>query len=87
MSYQAVSTDIIPNSAVGSPKTEGTKPKAARLLISWFPRKFRKLKNSRSLQTYCLNFATVHCTCTVSSSACFVTSPPPPCLNTPEAEP
>jgi hypothetical protein len=33
---QAVSADIIPNSAVGifSPKTEGTKTKAATVLIS-----------------------------------------------------
>jgi hypothetical protein len=33
MSQQAVSADIIPNSAVGifSPKTEGTKTKAARV--------------------------------------------------------
>ncbi len=36
MSQQAVSADIIPNSAVGIffPKTEGTKRKAARVLIS-----------------------------------------------------
>jgi hypothetical protein len=35
MSQQAVSADIIQNSAVGifSPKTEGTKTKAARVLI------------------------------------------------------
>jgi hypothetical protein len=38
MSQQAVSADIIPNSAVGifSPKTEGTKTKSARVLISCF---------------------------------------------------
>jgi hypothetical protein len=37
MSQQAVSADIIPNSDVGifSPKTEGTKTKAAWVLISW----------------------------------------------------
>jgi hypothetical protein len=34
MSQQAVSADIIPNSAVGSPKAEGTKTEAARVLIS-----------------------------------------------------
>jgi hypothetical protein len=47
MSQQAVFSDIIPNSAVGifSPKTEGTKT-AARILISWLPRKFRSLKIS-----------------------------------------
>ncbi len=89
MSQQAVSADIIPNSAVGSPKTEGTKTKAARVLISWIPRKFKR--NSRSLQTYCLNFTTIHCT--VSLFACYVTirhyspPPPPPCLKTTEAEP
>jgi hypothetical protein len=46
MSQQVVSADIIPNSAVEifSPKTEGTKTKAARVLISWLPRKFRSLK-------------------------------------------
>jgi hypothetical protein len=35
MSQQAVSADIIPDSAVGIfyPKTEGTKTKAARVLI------------------------------------------------------
>jgi hypothetical protein len=39
---QAVSADIIQNSAVGifSPKTEGTKTKAARVLIRWLPHKF-----------------------------------------------
>jgi hypothetical protein len=39
MSQQAVYVDTIPNSAVGifSPKTEGTKAKAARVLISWLP--------------------------------------------------
>jgi hypothetical protein len=37
MSQQGVSADIIPNSAVGmfSPKTEGTKPKAARVTTSY----------------------------------------------------
>jgi hypothetical protein len=37
MSQQAVSADIIPNSAIGifSPKTEETKTKAAKILISW----------------------------------------------------
>jgi hypothetical protein len=46
MSQKAVSADIIPNSDVGilSPKTEGTKTKAARVLISWLPRKLRSLK-------------------------------------------
>jgi hypothetical protein len=46
MSQQAVSADINPNSAVRifSPKTEGTKTKAARVLISLLPRKFRRLK-------------------------------------------
>ncbi len=46
MAQQAVSADIIPNSAVGtfSPITEGTKTKAARVLISWLPRKFRSLQ-------------------------------------------
>jgi hypothetical protein len=36
MSQQAVSADIIPNSAVGiySPKTEGTETKAAKVLMS-----------------------------------------------------
>jgi hypothetical protein len=39
MSQQAVSSDTIPNSAVGifSQKIEGTKTKAARVLISWLP--------------------------------------------------
>jgi len=43
---QTVSANIIPNSDVGifSPKTEGTKTKAARVLISWLPRKFGSLK-------------------------------------------
>jgi hypothetical protein len=38
MSQQAVSADIIPNSVVGifSPKTEGTKTKAARVLVSCY---------------------------------------------------
>jgi hypothetical protein len=60
MSHQAVSADIIPNSYVGtfSPKTEGTKIKAARVLISWLPRKFRILKKFWSLQNYCLLLAT-----------------------------
>jgi hypothetical protein len=46
MSQQAVSADIIPKSNVGifSPKTEGTKTKAARVLISWLPRKLRSFK-------------------------------------------
>ena len=46
MSQQVVSADIIPNSDVGifSPKIEGTKTKAARILISWLPYKFRSLK-------------------------------------------
>jgi len=37
MSQQAVSADIIPKSNVGifSPKTEGTKTKAAWVLINW----------------------------------------------------
>jgi hypothetical protein len=45
MSQQAVSAGIIPNSAVGifSPKTEGTKTKAARVLIRWLARKFISL--------------------------------------------
>jgi hypothetical protein len=40
MSQQVFSADTIPNSAVGifSQKTEGTKTKAARVLISWLPR-------------------------------------------------
>jgi hypothetical protein len=35
MSQQVVSSDIIPNSTVGifSPKTQGTKTKAARVLV------------------------------------------------------
>jgi hypothetical protein len=42
MPWQAVSADIIPNSAaeIFSPETEGTKTKAARVLIRWLPRKF-----------------------------------------------
>jgi hypothetical protein len=38
MSQQAVSADIIPNSAIGifSPKTEGTKTQSARALISCY---------------------------------------------------
>ncbi len=40
MSQQAVSADIIPNSAVG---TFSQKTKAARVLIRWLPRKFRSL--------------------------------------------
>jgi hypothetical protein len=46
MSQQAVSADIIPNSDFGifSPETEGTKTKAARVLIGWLLRKFRSLK-------------------------------------------
>jgi hypothetical protein len=47
MSQQAVSADIISNSAVGifSPKTEGkgTKTKVARVLIRWLAHKFRSL--------------------------------------------
>jgi hypothetical protein len=45
MSQQAVSADSIPISAVGifSPKTEGRKTKAARVLIRWLARKFRSL--------------------------------------------
>jgi hypothetical protein len=45
MTQQAVSADIMKNSAVGifPPKTEGTKIKAARVLIRWFPCKFRSL--------------------------------------------
>jgi hypothetical protein len=45
VSQQAVSADIIPNSDVGifSPKTEGTKTKAARVLIRWLQHKFRSL--------------------------------------------
>jgi hypothetical protein len=45
MPQQAVSADIIPNSAVGifSPKKEGTKIKAARVLIRWLALKFRSL--------------------------------------------
>jgi hypothetical protein len=44
-SQQVVSADIIPNSAVGifSRKTEGTKTKAARVLIRWLAHKFRSL--------------------------------------------
>jgi hypothetical protein len=40
MSQQAVSAGIIPNSSVEifSPKTEGTKTKAARVLIRWLAR-------------------------------------------------
>ncbi len=46
MSQQAVSAVIIPNSDIGilSPKTYGTKTKAARVLISWLPWKFKSLK-------------------------------------------
>jgi hypothetical protein len=42
---QAVSADIIPNSAVGIffPNTEGTKTKAARVLIRWFTTQIWKL--------------------------------------------
>ncbi len=37
MAHQAVSADIIPNSAVSiSPKTEGTKTLAARVCLLWF---------------------------------------------------
>jgi hypothetical protein len=45
MSQQAVSADIIPNSAVEifSSKTEETKTKAARILIRWLPHKFGSL--------------------------------------------
>jgi hypothetical protein len=45
MSQQAVSADIITNSAVEIfyPKTEGRKTKAARVLIRWLPRKFGSL--------------------------------------------
>jgi hypothetical protein len=45
MSQQAVTVDIILNSAVGifSPKSEGTETKAARVPIRWLPRKFRSL--------------------------------------------
>ena len=40
MSPEAVSADTIPNSAVGIyfPKAEGTKTKAARVLIRWLQR-------------------------------------------------
>jgi hypothetical protein len=46
LAQQAVSVDIIPNSAVGtfSPITEGTKTTAAMVLINWLPRKFRSLQ-------------------------------------------
>jgi hypothetical protein len=42
MSQQAVSADIILNSAaeIFSPETEGTKTKAAKVLIRWLPHKF-----------------------------------------------
>jgi hypothetical protein len=45
MSQQAVSADIIPNSSVKifSPKIEGTKTKAARVLIRWLACKFKSL--------------------------------------------
>jgi hypothetical protein len=45
MSQQPVSANTIPKSAVAifSPKTEGKKTKAARVLIRWLPRKFRSL--------------------------------------------
>jgi hypothetical protein len=45
MSQQAVSADIIPNSAVGifSSQTEGTKIKVARVLIRWLAHKIRSL--------------------------------------------
>jgi hypothetical protein len=45
MSQQAVSAEIIPNSAVEifSPKTEGTKTNTARVLLSWLARKFRSI--------------------------------------------
>jgi hypothetical protein len=45
MSQQAVFADIIPNAAVEifSSKTEGTKTKAARVLIRWLPHKFGRL--------------------------------------------
>jgi hypothetical protein len=58
MSQQAVSSSIFPNSAVRIcfPKKNLTKTKAARVLISWLPHKFRSLK---ILGTYnCLHFAT-----------------------------
>jgi hypothetical protein len=56
MSLQAVSADIILNSDVGifSPKTEGAKTKAVRLLISWLTCKFRSLKiYTNILFTFC----------------------------------
>jgi hypothetical protein len=45
VSQQAVSADIIPNSAVGIffPEIEGTKTNAARVLIRWLLHKFRSL--------------------------------------------
>jgi hypothetical protein len=45
MSQQAVSAGIIPNSSVKifSPKTEGIKTKAARVLIRWLASKFISL--------------------------------------------
>jgi hypothetical protein len=53
MSQQAFSADIIPISAVRlfSQETEGTKTKAARVLIRWLARKFRSL--------YCAHLATL----------------------------
>jgi hypothetical protein len=54
---QAASANIIQNSTVGIffPKTEGTKTKAARVLISWLPSKFESLH----LPTYNFNWAGV----------------------------
>jgi hypothetical protein len=45
MSKQAVSADTIPNLAVGifSPRAEGTKTKAAWILVRWLRCKFRSL--------------------------------------------
>jgi hypothetical protein len=45
MSQQVVAANIVPNSAVGifSLKSEGTKTKAARVMIRWLPRKFSSL--------------------------------------------
>jgi hypothetical protein len=55
MSQQAVSADIIPNSAVGifSPKTEEQKHKQlGGVLISWLPHKSRSLKIQGPLSNF-----------------------------------
>jgi hypothetical protein len=84
MSQQADSADIILNTAVGIffPKTEGTKTKAARVLIRWLPRKLESLK---FLGLYNLLFSVyillLYSVQSVRLLVVFSLPPPTPCLS------